>query len=93
MPQEIGGKVDMKYKKNFEELVKPFCLQKPKDVIGARKCGRECCGNCRTCVYHRPHRNDRLCVFRECPFVPGLSTSTYSKRMENRKRDRRRKTK
>ena len=83
----------MKYKKNFEELVKPFCLQKPKDVIGARKCGRECCGNCRTCGYHRPHRKDRLCVFRECPFVPGLSTSTYSKRMENRKRDRRRRTK
>lgn len=83
----------MKYKKNFEELVKPFCLQKPKDVIGARKCGRECWGSCRTCVYHRPHRSDRLCVFRECPFVPGLSTSTYFKRMENRKRDCRRRVK
>lgn len=83
----------MKHKKDFEELVKPFCLQKPKDVIRARKCGRECCGSCRTCVYHRSHRSDRRCVFRQCPFVPGLSTSTYSERMENRKRDRRRRTK
>ena len=80
----------MKRKKTFEEMMKPFCLVRPRDEIGARKCGRECCGNCRTCVYHRPHRKDRLCVFRECPFVPGLSTSTYKTRMENHKRDRRR---
>ena len=60
----------MKKKKTFEEKMKPFCLVRPKDEIGARKCGRECCGNCRTCVYHRPHRKDRLCVFRECPFLP-----------------------
>ena len=49
-----------KRKKSFEEMMKPFCLVRPRDEIGARKCGRECCGNCRTCVYHRPHRKDRL---------------------------------
>lgn len=76
-----------KKKKTFEAIIKPFCLVRPRDEIGAKKCGRECCGNCRTCVYHRPHRSDRLCIFRECPFVPGLSTSTHEIRMKNRKRD------
>lgn len=83
----------MKNRKISEELVKPFCLQMPKEAVGARKCGMECCRSCRSCVYHRPNRSDRLCVFRECPFFPGLSTSTYSKRTENRKRDHRRKPK
>lgn len=83
----------MTYNASFEELVFPFRLKKPQDEVGANKCGRECCGNCRTCVFHRPLRKDRLCVFRECPFVPGLSTSTYSARIENRKRDRKRRRK
>lgn len=50
---------------SFEELVFPFRLKKPQNEVGAKKCGRECCGNCRTCVFHRPLRKDRLCVFRE----------------------------
>jgi len=83
----------MKRNTKFEEFVKIFSLKQPADVITERKNGRECCGSCRACVYHRPHRSDRLCVFRECPFFLGLSTSTYSERMENRKRDRRRSVK
>lgn len=83
----------MTNKTSFEELINPFRLKMPKDELGAGKCGKESCGNCRTCVFHRPLRKGRICVFRECPFVPGLSTSTYSLKMENRKRDRMRRRK
>jgi hypothetical protein len=79
--------------KTFDEMIDPFRLKIPTDVKGVKKWGRECCIHCRTCVFHRPHRKERYCVFRECPFFPGLSTSTYALKKENRKRNRRRSAK
>jgi hypothetical protein len=75
---------------HFEKMLDPFRLQIPTDESGTRKSGRECCGHCRTCVYHKATWKSRYCVFRECPFVPGLSTATYTFRIMNRQRDRRR---
>ena len=79
--------------KFFEEMMLPFNLKHPTMEAGAKKRGKECCELCRTCVFHRPRRKDRICVFRECPFIENLSTSTYSDRKENRKRNRRRSVK
>jgi hypothetical protein len=80
----------MRKSEQFEHLIEPHRLSVPKTIADARKHGRECCGSCRTCVYHRPHCAFRCCVFRECPFVRGLSTSTYMERKDNWKKHHRR---
>lgn len=77
-------------KQGLDKVIEPFCIAVPISSGRARKCGGECCSLCRTCIYHRPNRKDRLCLFRECPFLQGLSTSTYQSRKENHKRDRKR---
>lgn len=80
----------MTSKTSFEEMMFPYNLKLPTMEAGVKKRGKECCELCRTCVFHRPRRKDRICVFRECPFIENLSTSTYPARKENRKRNRRR---
>lgn len=36
-----------------EDLIVPFALIYPDDSTIVRKHGREVCGNCRRCIYHR----------------------------------------
>lgn len=84
--------MSMGKKRILEEMIQPFALKVPEYSAHTGKCGRECCRECRVCVYHRPHRKDRPCLFRECPFLPGLTTSTYRNRKENHLRDRRRRS-
>jgi hypothetical protein len=77
----------MERQKKFEKMMKPFRLKMPFKNQKVKKRGRECWSNCRICPFHRPRRKGRLCVFRECPFVPEMSTATYFTKMKNRNRD------
>lgn len=81
----------MESQKTFEEWLRPFQLKMPlEDGSKVKKSGRECWRNCRRCPFHRPRQKERLCVFRECPFVSEMSTSTYFRKVKNRKRKQKR---